>query len=108
MDWIPLQTEEQLTELNERSKQRPQLLFKHSTRCPVSAMVKNRLYKTELPDTIDFYYLDLIAYRAISNKIAANYGVRHESPQVLLIKDGNCIYHESHSGVFMEDVIAHA
>lgn len=108
MSWITLDTEKQLTEINERSKECPQLIFKHSTRCPVSSMVKHRLYKHELPGDIDFYYLDLIAHRDLSNKIATTYGVRHESPQVLLIKDGACAYNESHSAVFMDDIVANA
>lgn len=108
MEWIVLNSEAQLDKINIDSAQRPQLIFKHSTRCSISAMAKNRLYKNELPEGIDFYYLDLINYRSISNKIAENYGIRHESPQVLLIKNGQCIYNESHSGIYMNDIVAEA
>jgi bacillithiol system protein YtxJ len=108
MSWIPLNSFQQLEKLNEKSATKPQLIFKHSTRCSISAMAKNRLYKNELPEDIDFYYLDLIAHRDISNKIAEQYGITHESPQVLLIKNGKCIYNESHSGIYMDEIIAKA
>lgn len=106
MNWINLQTEEQLNELIQKSSEKPQLIFKHSTRCPVSSMAKNRLEKKEQPQNIDFYYLDLIKYRPLSNKIAEEFDVNHESPQVLLIENGSCKYNESHSGITMEDIVA--
>lgn len=108
MNWITLDKIEQLEQINTASAEKPQLIYKHSTRCSISAMAKNRLYKNELPEGIDFYYLDIISYRDISNKIAEMYGVRHESPQVLLIKDGKCVYDESHSAIYMDDIVAEA
>ncbi len=67
-------------------------------------MAKNRLER-EIPaaNTL-FYYLDLIRYRPISNKIAEDFHVHHESPQILLIKNGECIYEESHNGISMADI----
>lgn len=108
MKWIHLNTDAQLGTINEKSAEKPQLIFKHSTRCSISSVVKSRLNKGELPGNIDFYYLDLIAYRDISNKIAEQYGIQHESPQILLIKDGKCVYHESHSSIYMDDIIDEA
>ncbi|SDC48866.1 bacillithiol system redox-active protein YtxJ [Niabella drilacis] len=105
MNWIPLEQETQLDAIDLSSGSRPQLIFKHSTRCSISSVVKSRLNKGRLPDMVDFYYLDLIAYRDLSNAIAERYGIRHESPQVLLIKDRKCVYHESHSSVYMEDIL---
>ena len=105
MNWIPLQTENQLTEIREKSAGRPQVIFKHSTRCSTSAMVKGRLERARTPDSIDFYYLDLINYRPVSNKIAADFSVPHESPQVLLILNGQCVYDESHIGITMDDIV---
>lgn len=104
MSWINLETETQLQDIKTKSFDTPQLIFKHSTRCATSSMIKNRLYKNNLPAGIDFYYLDLIAHRNISNNIADAYNVQHESPQVLLIKDGNCIFNESHSAIYMDDI----
>lgn len=104
MDWISLEDELQLKDIIERSEQRPQLIFKHSTRCSVSSMAKNRLMKNELPEEVDFYYLDLLKHRNISNKIAADFDVEHQSPQVLLIKNGKCVYTESHSAITMDEI----
>jgi bacillithiol system protein YtxJ len=53
---------------------------------------------------VDFYFLDLIQHRNISNKIAQEFSVFHESPQVLLIKNGECVYDESHSGISMDEI----
>lgn len=108
MSWITLNSEEQLEQIQQKSFDKPQLIFKHSTRCSISSVIKNRLYKNELPDAIDFYYLDLIAHRPVSNKIADQYGIAHESPQILLIKDGKCVFNESHSAIYMEDIIEKA
>jgi bacillithiol system protein YtxJ len=105
MNWIPLQNETQLEEIQERSSGRPQLIFKHSTRCSTSAVVKGRLDRAEKPEAIDFYYLDLISYRPVSNKVADLFRIDHESPQVLLIRDGQCIYDESHMGITMADIV---
>lgn len=104
MNWSVLNTEEQLHSLIERSNSKPQVIFKHSTRCSISSMIKSRLEKSDTPDTIDFHYLDLIAYRSLSDKIAEDLQVYHESPQVLLIKKGECIYDESHMAIRMEDI----
>ncbi|WP_462219065.1 bacillithiol system redox-active protein YtxJ [Ferruginibacter sp.] len=108
MTWIDLNDEHQLDRIKELSKQKPQLIFKHSTRCNISNMAKGRLERSVQPDNIDFYYLDLIKNRQLSNKIAENFSVFHESPQVLLIKNGTCVYDESHSGIMMDDIVEQA
>lgn len=108
MNWIPLQDEGQLQDIITSSTHKPQVIFKHSTRCGVSSMAKNRLDKKEQPEGMDFYYLDVIKNRNISNKIAADFQVRHQSPQVLIINNGKCIYNESHSGITMEDIVVSA
>jgi len=105
MNWIQLQTETQLEDIREKSADRPQLIFKHSTRCSTSMLVKNRLERSGQPESIDFYYLDLIRYRPISNKIADTFRVHHESPQILLIRNGQCVYDESHTGITMDDIV---
>jgi len=64
-----------------------------------------RLKRSGLPAELDFYYLDLITYRALSNKVADQYDVSHESPQILLIRNGKCVYDESHLGISMDDII---
>src|SRR5450432_1898432 len=104
MDWIELTKESQLADIKEQSKSKPQLIFKHSTRCAVSGVAKNRLERGIPPGNVDFYFLDLVRHRSISNKIAEEFSVFHESPQVLLIKNGECIYTESHSGINMNEI----
>ena len=108
MNWIPLQDELQLEEIVANSSTRPQVIFKHSTRCSISSMAKNRLDRKNAPEGIDFFYLDLIQFRKLSNKIASDFKVTHQSPQVLIIDHGKCIYDESHSGISMEDIEANA
>ncbi len=104
MNWTPLQTTEQVEEIIVRSQTTPQVIFKHSTRCSISSVAKSRLEKAEAPEGIDFHYLDLISYRSVSNTIAERFGIYHESPQILLIKDGRCIYNESHTAIDMEEL----
>jgi bacillithiol system protein YtxJ len=108
MNWIPLVNEHQLTEINRISFDTPQIIFKHSTRCSISSVAKNRLERAESPSNINFYYLDLIAFRELSNKIAETYQVHHESPQVLLIKNGECIFDESHNAINMDEIVEQA
>lgn len=108
MNWIPLTTEEQLIQIQERSATVPQVIFKHSTRCGTSSMVLSRLERSDAPASVDFYFLDLIRYRNISNKIAEVFNVYHESPQILLIRNGECVYDESHMGIRMDELIEQA
>lgn len=104
MNWIALTDEEQLEIIKQESEKQPIAIFKHSTRCSISSMAKMRLERAETPQNISFYYLDLIRYRSLSNKIADLFKVHHESPQVLLIKNGECVYDESHNGIDMQDI----
>ena len=108
MNWILLTDEAQLAELKNQSNNKPQIIFKHSTRCAISSMAKNRLERSPDPGNLSFYLLDLIKFRPISNKIAQDFKIYHESPQVLIIAKGECIYDESHSGIDMEDIVSHA
>jgi bacillithiol system protein YtxJ len=107
MHWIHLTEEEQLKHIISKSQLRPQVIFKHSTRCSISAVALQRLQKTSQPSDIDFYFLDLIANRDLSNKVATVFKVQHESPQVLVIRDGECIYDESHMGISMAEIVEH-
>ncbi|GAA0543631.1 bacillithiol system redox-active protein YtxJ [Chitinophaga japonensis] len=104
MNWITLDSESQLDQIKTTSATQPVVIFKHSTRCAISAMVKSRLERAGAPQGMDFYYLDLIRHRSLSNRIADDYAVEHESPQVLLIRNGQCVYDESHSGISMEEL----
>ena len=108
MQWIQLTSEQQLSELISKSESRPQVIFKHSTRCSISAVAMQRLQKSQQPSEMDFYFLDLIAYRSLSNLVAQKFGVTHESPQVLIIKNGQSVYDESHLSISMDEIIDQA
>ena len=69
-------------------------------------MAKNRLESAVQPEGILFHYLDLLTYRDVSNYIASVFQVHHESPQVLIIKNGECIYVEAHNAISMSDIIS--
>ena len=104
MDWIELKEETQLQQIIEKSATRPQVIFKHSIRCSISSVAKSRLDRSEAPAHSDFYYLDLIRNRSVSNKVAEIFKVHHESPQVLVIRNGECVYDESHMSIDMEEI----
>ena len=105
MNWREFTTEEALQEIKTRSAEKPQVIFKHSTKCSISSMAKSRLERAAVPEGIEFNYLDLIAHRNVSAKIAEVFDVEHASPQVLIIKDGACIYDESHNAINMDEIV---
>ena len=98
MNWIALESENQISEIIDRSTSTAVVIFKHSTSCAISSIAKNRLVNSwDIPeDDIIPYYLDILKFRNISNQIADRFDVVHESPQVLLIKNQECIYENSH------------
>ncbi|MBC7450084.1 MAG: bacillithiol system redox-active protein YtxJ [Cytophagales bacterium] len=99
MNWIALTEETQLQEIIQESSTAPVMIFKHSTRCSISSTSLSRMernWKEEEMNGIKSYYLDLIQYSPISAKIASIFSVEHESPQVLLIKNGKSVWDASH------------
>lgn len=104
MIWKNLEQLIALEEIDKASFTHPILIFKHSTRCSISDVAKARLDKEENLNGVDFYYLDLIKHRDISNALAEKYNVHHESPQILLINKGECVYDESHIGISMAEI----
>ncbi len=104
MDWIALETEDQLHQILQSSSKKPQIIFKHSTRCIISTMAKNRIEKYT-DSSFDFHYLDLIQNRNISNLIAEKFDVHHQSPQILIIKNSDCVFDESHGGINIQDLL---
>jgi bacillithiol system protein YtxJ len=107
MNWKQLTEINQLAQIKEESKNQTVVIFKHSTRCSISAMALNRLEKNwdEKANKIIPYYLDLIAYRNISNQIAEDFKVYHESPQLLIIKNGECTFDASHSEIAYSEML---
>lgn len=104
MNWLPLSDISQLDEIANLSHEKNVLIFKHSTRCSISSMAKGRLDRAADIENVPCYYLDLIAHRNISDTIAERFQVHHESPQILLIRKGECVYAESHSGIMIEEI----
>ena len=103
MHWNPLTDVHQLDEIVEISQNQPVVIFKHSTRCSISSMALNRLEREDAPLGTDFYYLDLLTYRMISSAIAERFQVHHESPQIIVFKNGEVVYDESHMAIQMQE-----
>ena len=99
--WQSLTREEQLPEIINASFEKPQFIFKHSTRCGISGMVKNQFSKAfqYSESEVQLYCLDLLTYRQISDEIASALQVWHESPQLIVLKDGKVIKHASHGSI---------
>lgn len=106
--WKELSENGEIKTLIEDSRNKPVLIFKHSTRCGISSMAKNRLernWNDKDAESIQTCIIDLIRYRALSQAIADEFQVSHESPQVLLISQGQCIYNASHMGIDYRDIV---
>src|SRR3970282_2861285 len=100
INWNELTDLGQLNEIIAISNEKPVAIFKHSTRCSVSRMaLKQFENEFDSSDKVTPYFLDLIAHRDISNEIANRFGVTHQSPQLILIKEGKAIYNVSHSDI---------
>jgi len=106
LDWVHLTTEEQLSILDDASSLHPQLIFKHSTQCGISGVVlRSFSLKAAHPDSgFNYFVLDLLAHRSLSSVIAEKYGILHQSPQVLIIKNGLVVAHASHHGILELDL----
>ncbi len=105
--WKNLTDEDQIKQIISDSDHRPQIIYKHSTRCPVSSRAYRRVSKisTELAEIADIYYLDVLADRPVSNAVARQWEIRHESPQLLIIHNGEVIWHESHGAIREEPIL---
>lgn len=100
VNWTELTDIAQLMEIEAISNAKPVVIFKHSTRCSISRMALKQFEREyDLNETVDAYFLDLIANRDVSNEIANKFSVYHESPQLILIKNGKAVYDVSHSDI---------
>lgn len=106
-NWTVLSDESQLEDVLEASQSRPQLIYKHSTTCGICVIVKRKFEKRigELSEKASLNYVNVIDNRDISNTIAETLGVRHESPQVLIVKNGGCLWHESHFSIKADSIL---
>lgn len=103
-NWKPLLEMEQLEEVKEVSFNKTIVIFKHSTRCGISRSVLKQFEKKFQIETIDFYYLDLLKFREMSNEIANKFKVTHQSPQLLIFKNGEVIENASHHDLLALDL----
>ena len=109
MNWNKLTDTDQLEEIKVLSYEKPVLIFKHSSRCSISSMALDRLlrnWKDEDGEKLTPFFLDLIAFRSISNKIEEVFGIPHESPQVLVIREGKSIFDQSHYAIAYNEIMS--
>ncbi|GMQ28916.1 bacillithiol system redox-active protein YtxJ [Algoriphagus confluentis] len=109
MNWNKLTHPSQIEQIKALSYEKPVLIFKHSTRCSISSMSLDRLlrnWKEEDKEKVEPFYLDLIAYRDLSDQIEVVFGVPHQSPQVVLIRKGEAVYDNSHFGISYPEIMA--
>lgn len=107
MSWQQLTSAAQWQEIKLASVETAQVVFKHSTRCSISAMALRRFEGSELFEKglLNCWYLDLIEYREISDLIATDSKVRHESPQCIVIKNQEVVYAESHGMIAADEIL---
>jgi bacillithiol system protein YtxJ len=108
MKWEELNDLGQLSRIDEESKTIKVLIFKHSTRCNISNVALERFdrdWKDSNNSKIKSYYLDLLNHRDISSAIADHYHIEHQSPQVLIISNGKCIYSKTHMSIQISEII---
>jgi bacillithiol system protein YtxJ len=96
-----------LDEIIAGSHQKPVVIFKHSTRCSISSTALNRLERAWKEEESPAFLLDLISFRSISQKIAEIFEIEHQSPQVLVISNGQCIYSATHWDINMDEIKPH-
>jgi bacillithiol system protein YtxJ len=97
---------EQFDEIDEISQTKLVVLFKHSTRCSISRMALKQ-FDAEFnypEEKIDWYLLDLLNHRDLSNEIASRYNVMHQSPQIIVIRNGKAVFNASHDSISAEDL----
>ena len=106
INWVSLTEISQLTTLISQSSIKPILIFKHSTRCGVSRMALKSFEKSyDLDESVlEMCFLDLISYRDLSNEISSQLNVHHQSPQVLVVKNGQLVYHDSHYQISLQKI----
>ena len=110
-NWKNIENLAQIEDIKKESEDRTVLIFKHSTRCSISAMAWDRLKRNWNPkDTANIspYFLDLIKFREISNALTKDFNVEHESPQVIIIKNGKATYDNSHMGIDYKEILSQA
>lgn len=107
--WEELHNVEEYREAVQSSFSKPVLFFKHSTTCFISKTVLKNLEKqiknSDDREKVDLVYLDLLHFRPISNLMANELDLIHQSPQAILLKNGEVKYHASHDSIDFEDAL---
>ncbi len=105
--WKLIQQSADIEQIKEISYEKTVVIFKHSTTCSISSAALGRFErKWNAASNADIHLLDLLQHRDLSSEIASTFGVQHESPQVLVIKNGESVYNQSHFGISAEEVEA--
>lgn len=110
MDWINLSSIAQAEELIGASNEKPVAFFKHSTRCSISSSALARVerqWNESFGEKITTVYLDLLKHRDVSGFLAEKLGVEHQSPQLILVKNGKAVFDSSHNAITLEEVEEH-
>lgn len=105
--WHPLTDSSQLEDLKKESNDLPVAIFKHSTTCGISKMVLRKFEREyDIPQEaeVKLYFLDLLANRDLSNTIAEKFGVRHESPQMIILKNEQVVHNSSHQAIEVNNI----
>ncbi|PHS10067.1 MAG: cytosolic protein [Kordia sp.] len=107
LPWLFLTSESQLEEIKSKSFERTQVIFKHSTRCSISSISMNKFVKNyNIPqEDADLYYLDLLNYRSVSDEVGHAFQVMHQSPQVIVVKNGEAVYNASHYAIQTDKIL---
>jgi bacillithiol system protein YtxJ len=105
--WNIITTEENVDAIVAASENKPQVIFKHSITCGISAHAKERIVDNFdlIEDAVDFHYLDLLAYRSVSNYIAQSLKVTHQSPQIIIVQDGKVVFTDSHHSIQVHKMV---
>lgn len=104
--WKKIESQKDLDAAVEKSSQQKVLIFKHSTRCFISKTVLRSFEKQmqESDKNFGYYFLDLLAYRSISNEIESRFDVVHQSPQLIVLENGKAIYNASHQNIDLDKI----
>ncbi|NNC95177.1 MAG: bacillithiol system redox-active protein YtxJ [Chitinophagales bacterium] len=101
-----LESTDDLDKIIQESYNKPVAIFKHSSRCGISKVVQNRTISNwnTLESNVDIYFLDLLRFRSLSNYISEIFHVEHQSPQLIILKDGKSIYDRSHNSIDVDSI----
>ena len=106
-NWNTLESLDHWNQLLDQSFQNAVVVFKHSTRCFISRSVLNNFEATGMnagtPQT--FYLLDLLSYRSVSDAITEHTLVEHQSPQIIVLKDGKTVFTASNDAISFDSVL---